>query len=178
MKRVTIETTDHSYQGRILEHDTALGQYKVTYLDENRERVVAWYNADICEVERVAPAYRGGSEADLGQQQAMYQELIADGYGLKDDLIALGTPYVATDEEIEAIKRTRWDGADYLCQFEKDGVKFYLPNNEDWFDVIAVDHEHKLAVSTGFCEYGDIKADHGEYTHRFHDGKLVMGMDL
>lgn len=166
MKRVTIETTDHSYQGTLVREDA--NQLLVSYLDENRERIEAWYNKDICEVERVAPKSwgRSGDNSWL-QQRALYQELQDDGYVLMECYEAKTNHWVGDDGI----------AADYLCQFEKDGVKFYLPNNEDWFHVIAVDHENKLALETGFCEYDDIEADHGEYRWVFDGTKLVMGAD-
>ena len=54
-------------------------------------------------------------------------------------------------------------GCDYIKIFEYMGVTYYLPNDEDWFNIIAVSHDKELAVKTDFCEIDDIAAPYDDY---------------
>jgi len=110
MRIVTVETTDHSYQGRLVAEEAK--QVQVRYRDENREIVTAWFNKDICEIECGAPRSRG--DDSLKSQQAFYQELMDDGYVLVDYKLNLDPGKHWEDENGNV--------ADYLCQFEKDSV--------------------------------------------------------
>lgn len=54
---------------------------------------------------------------------------------------------------------TPWD---YLIMGTIEGIEYWLPNDETWSDVVAVDHTNRLAALTGFCEMGDFEyADSG-----------------
>ena len=55
---------------------------------------------------------------------------------------------------------TPWD---YLLLATLDGVEYWLPNDEDWFDIMAVDHTNKLAIATGFCEMYDFTYEESDY---------------
>ena len=48
-----------------------------------------------------------------------------------------------------------YEGWDYLIQDTIDCIQYLLPNDETWFHIIAVSHEHSLAKETGFCEMND-----------------------
>ena len=47
---------------------------------------------------------------------------------------------------------TSWD---YVIMATLDGVEYWLPNDEEWFHIVAVDHTHRVARETGFCEMND-----------------------
>ena len=54
-----------------------------------------------------------------------------------------------------------------------DGMKYYTPNNEDWGPIIVMDHEAKLADSTGFYEMDDMEYEGSDYKFVRYGGKLV-----
>ena len=56
-------------------------------------------------------------------------------------------------------------------------IAYYIPQNESHY-IMAVDHIHKVAISTGFYEMADIEAPHGEYALIYDKVKgLVMPME-
>ena len=61
------------------------------------------------------------------------------------------------------IKEQKRRGWDYLIMATLDGVEYWLPNDEEWFDVIAVDHANEIAEFTGFCEMDDFEHENSDY---------------
>jgi len=70
----------------------------------------------------------------------------------------------------------RWPdghGWDYLIMDTILGVEYWLPNDESWFEIMAVDHANKLAVGTGFPEMDDLSYPDSEYAFTECHGILV-----
>lgn len=67
-----------------------------------------------------------------------------------------------------------YNGWDYLLMATLDGVEYWLPNDEEWFDVVAVDHTNKIAEFTGFCEMDDFEHENSDYRFTMDpaDGQL------
>lgn len=135
------------------------------YADNNLEDKV-FRNVNTDYLEELGPDFPGLTDADKGQQVVAYKNLT--GYNLEDRNGSRLNTWV--DPETNEV-------ADYLCTFVREGIKYYVPNDESW-GIIAVDHEHKLAIDTGFNEMDDIEAEHGEYAQFYHDGKLTCGFEL
>jgi hypothetical protein len=64
-------------------------------------------------------------------------------------------------------------GVDYFKMATINGIDYYSPNDEDWGDIIAIDHKNKVAVYTGFFEMDDMEAPGSGYAKMFHEGTLV-----
>lgn len=64
-------------------------------------------------------------------------------------------------------------GWDYLIVETIDGIDYWLPNDESWFDIMAVDHTNKLAIGTGFPEMDDLSYPDSEYAFTECHGILV-----
>jgi len=64
-------------------------------------------------------------------------------------------------------------GWDYLIMDTILDVEYWLPNDESWFDIMAVDHANKLAVGTGFPEMDDLSYPDSEYAFTECHGILV-----
>lgn len=64
-------------------------------------------------------------------------------------------------------------GKDYIWIDCINEVDYYAPNNEDWGDIIAMDHKHKLAINTSFYEMDDMAYEDSEYAYVFHYGRLI-----
>lgn len=84
-------------------------------------------------------------------QSEMYTVLIKD-YNLTNDLVS-GTDYF----KVDTIK----------------GIEYYAPNDEDWGCIIAVSHEHKVAIDTGFYEMDDMEYKDSDYAQVVQDGQLM-----
>jgi hypothetical protein len=59
---------------------------------------------------------------------------------------------------------TPWD---YLLMGTIEGIEYWLPNDETWFDIVAVDHTNRLAAYTGFCEMNDFEYADSDYRYQF-----------
>ena len=103
------------------------------------------YKTDFVQNER--PPHSGAGQREL------YRELM-DWYTLADELMERGCEYFLTGEV--------------------DGILYYMPNDEDWGCVIAVDHKHHLACDTGFYEMDDIEMPDSDYALTFHPGGGVL----
>ena len=88
-------------------------------------------------------------------QSALYLELV-DNY----PVLPIATYRADCKLPAKDQKRTPWD---YLLMSTLDGVEYWLPNDEDWFHVVAVDHKNHLAKETGFCEMDDFEHDNSDY---------------
>ena len=75
-------------------------------------------------------------------QSALYQELTQ--YKLADSIRD-------ADDNIVS--------ADFYKVDTIDDVEYYTPNDEDWGAIVAVSHEHKLALYTGFYEMNDMASE-------------------
>lgn len=53
------------------------------------------------------------------------------------------------------------------------GIEYWIPNDEEWFDIIAIDRPAKLAHFTEFCEMADFEADDSDYVIVNDNGRLV-----
>jgi len=69
-------------------------------------------------------------------------------------------------------------GTDYFLVGDINGVKYYSPNDEGWGAIIAVDHEHKLATSTGFYEMDDMEHPGSDYAMVAHNGQLMCTFEI
>lgn len=72
---------------------------------------------------------------------------------------------------------TNWD---YLVMDTLDSVEYWLPNDEEWFHVIAVDHTNRLARETGFCEMNDFTYEDSDYRNVMDpsDGQLKCKFEV
>lgn len=88
-------------------------------------------------------------------QKELYHELMRpDG----------GYPTITREQwDIECAKREYTSNWDYLITSTLEGVEYWLPNDEDWFYILAVDHTHRLAAHTGFMEMDDFDYEDSEY---------------
>lgn len=89
-------------------------------------------------------------DGDASTQAALFAELKL--YNLTDDL-----------------ERT----TDYFKVYERAGVTYYLPNDEEWGAVVAVDFLNELALYTGFYETDDFEHPDSDYHMVVSDGKLM-----
>lgn len=102
------------------------------------------------------------------EQPELYHELVSEYHNINQD-------------EWEAAKQflKKWGswpedhGWDYLVMDTINGVEYWLPNDESWFDIMAVDHTNKLAVGTGFPEMDDMSYPDSEYAFTECHGILV-----
>lgn len=85
--------------------------------------------------------------------------------------------YRADPRPAEKPHMTSWD---YLIMATLDGVEYWLPNDEEWFDVVAVDHTNRLAAFTGFCEMNDFEYEDSDYRYKLDpsDGKLKCKFEI
>jgi len=91
-------------------------------------------------------------------QSELYRELVRPDGGY------IAVTHEAWDADCEKPMGQRSLGPwDYLIMATLDGVEYWLPNDETWFHVIAVDHTNRLAKETGFCEMDDFTYDDSEY---------------
>lgn len=63
-------------------------------------------------------------------------------------------------------------GCDYFKVATVLDTEYYDANNETWGSIIAVSHEHKLALSTGFYEMDDMEDPRRGYSMVVKNGKL------
>ena len=63
-------------------------------------------------------------------------------------------------------------GCDYFKLTSINGVDYYDPNNEEWGAIVALSHEHKLALYTGFYEMDDMGNPDSGYAMVVHKGML------
>lgn len=61
---------------------------------------------------------------------------------------------------------------DFFKVAEIDGILYYLPNDETWGGVIAIDNAAKLAIDTSFYEMDDMEYPDSDYKIVNHKGKL------
>ena len=78
---------------------------------------------------------------DAPTQSALYAK-IKDDYNFDEKLVA---------------------STDYFLVDHIDGIDYYSPNDEDWGDIIAMCHEHQLAVFTTFYEMDDMASPDSGY---------------
>lgn len=90
-------------------------------------------------------------DGDAATQKALYQELI-NCYNLTNELER---------------------GTDYFLVYEREGIKYYSPNDEEWGAVIAICDENDLALYTGFYETDDFEHPDSDYHMVVSDGKLM-----
>lgn len=89
-------------------------------------------------------------DGDASTQAALYAELKL--YNLTDDL-----------------NRT----TDYFKVYEREGVTYYSPNDEEWGAVIAISEADELALYTGFYETDDFEHPDSDYHMVVHNGMLM-----
>ena len=96
-------------------------------------------------------------DGNAATQSALYQELTQ--YKLADNI---------RDDDGNIVS------ADFYKVDTIDGVEYYTPNDEDWGAIVAVSHEHKLALYTGFYEMNDMasKAPYDDYKMVVVDGLM------
>lgn len=89
------------------------------------------------------------------QQDELYHELMRpDG----------GYPTITKEQwDIACSNKNYSQPWDYMIVATLDGIEYWVPNDEDWLYIIAVDHTHRLATSTGFMEMNDFDYEDSEY---------------
>ena len=90
-------------------------------------------------------------DGDASTQAALYEEL--KQYNLTDECVS---------------------GCDFFKVDSIDGIDFYHPNDETWGAIVAVSHEHKLALYTCFYEMDDMAspAPYDDYKMVVVDGLM------
>lgn len=63
-------------------------------------------------------------------------------------------------------------GWDYLHVMERDGLSYYIPN-DDCRMVMVADHKNNLMENTTFFEMDDMEPDDSEYAFVNKDGVLI-----
>ena len=84
--------------------------------------------------------------------QAALYEVLTKLYNLTDELVR---------------------GCDYFKVATVLDTDYYDPNNEEWGAIVAVSHEHKLALYTGFYEMDDMEDPRRGYSMVVRNGILT-----
>lgn len=66
-----------------------------------------------------------------------------------------------------------WSVCDYFKVDTVLGTDYYSPNDEEWGAIVAVSHEHKLALYTGFYEMDDMEDPARGYSMVVRNGILT-----
>ena len=151
--RYEFDNTEHHFTGTAVK-ETEDGRIVLLldkeFADTPGHKVIV--NSDY--LEEIGPQWHGGTDATREEQLALFTEL--QGYSLQDRDTTRDNTWVDPETGVTA---------DYLCYYTRADIKYYLPNDENWGDIIAVDVYHKLAIRTGFYDWDDIQAEHGEYSN-------------